>query len=390
MIGRLRNAAFAAAVMASAGMPAAAGTIVMADDSAYRDYVGGLQALIDSYRAESAGHLGAVQGVGSGQSITYDPTVDANMMSAVGRIDGQDARWARSGLRIYDLYTQLGGNAVSLPQSFRYDGSRYYVALDTVGGQWFASSSEAHGFLLKMLVSKSAELPQGVKDAVGAIGGSDLETVVGVARDAIASGRAFLTTGSTTTATLRSDAFAGLQAAPVIQGPSGVSVRQASLAGGEMTVTLSVAGDAKPGPGRLLAFRAGSAMAPVDFFEVFVARGAAASPNPPADDHGATTATASPLPLGGSVQGRLGDAADADLFAVTLAGAGTLILQSAGGSDLAGQLEDGAGTVLAADDDGGGWYNFKIVRALGPGTYYLRVRHCCAGAGDYEVSAAAQ
>ena len=75
---------------------------------------------------------------------------------------------------------------------------------------------------------------------------------------------------------------------------------------------------------------------------------------------------------------------------VTLAGAGTLTLQSTGGSDVVAQLEDGAGVVLASDDDGGGWYNFKIVRALGPGAYYLRVRHCCAGTGDYEVTAEAQ
>lgn len=390
MFGRLRSAAIAAAVVAFSGSPVAAGTIVMADDSAYRAYVDGLQALIDAYRAESASQLGAVQGPGPGLMVTYDPSVDANMMTALGRIDVKDARWARSGLRIYDLYTQLGGNPVSLPQTFRFDGSRYYVALDTVGGQWFPTSSEAHGYLLKMLVSKSAELPQGVKDAVGSLGANDLETVVATARDAIASGRAFLKTGSTAVATLRSEAFAALGQAPVIQGPPGITVTQATLSGGELAVTLAVAGGARLGPGRLLAFRPGQAMTPADFFEVFVARGAAASPDAPADDHGATLALATPLPLGAALQGRLGSADDADVFVVTLPGAGTLTLQSSGGSDLAAQLEDAAGTVLAADDDGGDWYNFKIVRALGAGAYYLRVRHCCSGVGAYEVSATAQ
>ena len=390
MSGKLRGAVLLAALLAWAGAPASAGTIVMGDDSAYRSYVQGLQSLIDAYREQSSSYLPGVQGPGMGQMITYDPTTDANSITASSKIETREAKWARSGLRIYDLYTQLGGNAISLEQSFRFDGSRYYVALDTVGGQWFATSAEAHGFLLKMLIAKSAEMPQNVKDAVGALGSNELETVVAAARDAIVAGRAFLDTGSLATATLRSDAFAGLADAPMIQAPEGVSVREASLSGGEVSVTLAVAGDARLGPGRLLAFLPGAAMAPVDTFEVFVARGAQTTPAPAADDHGATVATATPLVVGGDVQGRLGASDDADLFEVTLAGAGTLTLQSTGGSDLAAQLEDGAGVVLASDDDGGGWYNFKIVRALGPGTYYLRVRHCCSGTGDYSVTAEAQ
>lgn len=390
MIGTLRNAAVLAALLAWAAAPAAAGTIVMGDDSARRGYVDRLQSLIDDYRAQSNTYLGAVQGDGLGQMITYDPTVDRNLIWAGGKIATREAKWARSGLRIYDLYTQLGGNAVSLEQSFRFDGSRYYVALDSVGGQWFASAGEAHGFLLKMLVAKSAELPQNVKDAVGALASNELEAVVATARDAIVEGRAFIGTGSIATATLSSEAFAGLSEVPTIQAPEGVSVRQASLAGGEVEVTLAVDGDARLGAGRLLAFRAGTAMAPVDSFEVFVTRAAASTPTPPADDHAASAAAATPLAVGGVAQGRLGAVDDADLFLVSLAGAGTLTLQSTGGSDLVGQLEDGAGVVLASDDDGGGWYNFKIVRALGPGDYYLRVRHCCSGTGDYGLSAEAE
>ena len=390
MIGKVRGAVVLAALLAMAGSPAGAGTIVVNDDSAYRGYVAGLQSLIDSYRAESATYLGAVQGAGMGQMITYDPTTDLNTMWASATIQTREAKWARSGLRIYDLYTQLGGNPLAIEQSFRFDGSRYYVALEGVGGQWFATAAEAHGFLLKMLVAKSAELPQTVKEAVGGLASNDLETVAAAAREAIVAGRAFVGTGSLVTATLRSDAFAGLADAPTVQAPLGISVRQASLAGGEVTVTLAISGEAPLGPGRLLAFRPGKAMAPVDSFEVFVTRASAGNPAAPTDDHGAAVASATPLGLGGSVVGSLGAVGDEDLFAVTLAAPATLTLRSSGGSDLTGQLEDGAGAVLAADEDGGDWYNFQIVRALAAGTYYLRVRHCCQGGGDYTVSAAAQ
>lgn len=390
MFGQFRRAAALAALLAAASAPAAAGTIQVGDDSAYRQYVDGLQQLIDAYRAEAASRLAVVQGGGAGQMITYDPSVDRNVVTATSKIDARDAEWARSGLRIYDLYVQLGGNPISAQQTFRFDGAHYYVALDTVGGQWFQSANEAHGFLLKMLVAKSAELPQNVKDAVGALATNDLETVVVTARDTIAEGRAFLGTGSLVTATLRSDAFVGLSTPPTLQGPAGVSVRQATLSGDELSVTLAVAGDARLGPGRLLAFLPGTAMMPVDAFEVFVVRSGDASPAPAPDDHGATAATATPLVVGGSTQGRIGAADDDDVFEVTLGAAGTLTLQSVGGVDLAGQLETAGGVVLAADDDSGDWYNFKIVQSLAPGVYYLRVRHCCGGVGDYEINAVAQ
>ena len=42
--------------------------------------------------------------------------------------------------------------------------------------------------------------------------------------------------------------------------------------------------------------------------------------------------------------------------------------------------------MVAANDDGGGWYNFSLEGAVAPGTYLLSVTHCCAGTGAYGLS----
>ncbi len=47
---------------------------------------------------------------------------------------------------------------------------------------------------------------------------------------------------------------------------------------------------------------------------------------------------------------------------------------------------DTDGSIVVADDDGGQWYNFAIRESLAPGTYLLRVTHCCAGTGEYRLS----
>jgi hypothetical protein len=47
----------------------------------------------------------------------------------------------------------------------------------------------------------------------------------------------------------------------------------------------------------------------------------------------------------------------------------------------------GATDLIAEDDDGGAGYNSKIVADLGPGEYFLQVRHynTSGGTGEYAI-----
>ena len=101
------------------------------------------------------------------------------------------------------------------------------------------------------------------------------------------------------------------------------------------------------------------------------------------DDFGDATAAATVL--GANLSGRIEKAGDADLFRIDIGQAGTLTVRSEGPSDVAGAVIDGVGTMVASDDDGGPRYNFQIVTPVVPGTYYLRVTHCCSGSGSYRL-----
>lgn len=106
------------------------------------------------------------------------------------------------------------------------------------------------------------------------------------------------------------------------------------------------------------------------------------------DDHGDTMACATPLALGSSAAGEIGNAHgdDADVFVLTLTELATIELATIGEADTFGVLSDRNGQRLAVDDDGGGERNFRILATLAPGRYFLRVEG--AGAeGAYELRA---
>src|SRR6185369_6127037 len=93
----------------------------------------------------------------------------------------------------------------------------------------------------------------------------------------------------------------------------------------------------------------------------------------------ATKAAAAVLAVPGSANGTIVRGIDEQYFKIVATQAGTLTLSSSGGTDLKARLEDAAGTLLASSDDDGTGYNFKLSGTIAPGTYYLRVSHCCGG-----------
>jgi hypothetical protein len=101
----------------------------------------------------------------------------------------------------------------------------------------------------------------------------------------------------------------------------------------------------------------------------------------------ATKATAAALVIPGSATGTIVRGTDEQFYKIDATAPGTLTLSSSGGADLKAKLEDSAGKVLATSDDDGTGYNFKLTGTIAPGTYYLRVSHCCGGIGTYQVSA---
>ena len=106
---------------------------------------------------------------------------------------------------------------------------------------------------------------------------------------------------------------------------------------------------------------------------------------PPADDHGDTSANATPVGLSSSTPGELETETDADYFQLAVTRTGTLTVETTGATDTQGQLlRDGV--PVADDDDSKDGKNFRIVQDVSPGTYYVRVTGYHGARGSYTLA----
>ena len=105
------------------------------------------------------------------------------------------------------------------------------------------------------------------------------------------------------------------------------------------------------------------------------------------DDHGTSFQTATTLPLGSSIAGRINSGDDRDVFKLDLSGAsGTtdVWIYTTGDLDTRGSLYDSSGDLLVFNQDSfidSRRTNFHLRRNLSSGVYYLEVRSCAGGTG---------
>ena len=112
------------------------------------------------------------------------------------------------------------------------------------------------------------------------------------------------------------------------------------------------------------------------------------------DDHGGTFPTATPLPLGSSVAGRIDPGNDWDVFKLDLSGASVITdvwIYTTGDFDTAGWLYDSNGGLLVSNDDltRGRENNFHLRAILPSGVYYVSVGGDRTETGDYTLHAEA-
>ena len=95
------------------------------------------------------------------------------------------------------------------------------------------------------------------------------------------------------------------------------------------------------------------------------------------------------LELPTSTAGRLTKTGELDYFRIVVASTGTLTVESSGNLDTVGRLYGPAPYAEPKEnDDGGVDMNFRILKAVSPGTYYVQVRaYDETSTGDYVLHA---
>ena len=78
---------------------------------------------------------------------------------------------------------------------------------------------------------------------------------------------------------------------------------------------------------------------------------------------------------------------DFDYFRIEVDRSAQLTVWATGNLDTVGELQDSSGTFITEDDDDGPGDNFKIIRNIEPGTYYLKVTEYDGNIGTYTVQA---
>jgi hypothetical protein len=289
--------------------------------------------------------------------------------------------WARAALIISDLATLFGARGDNILT--QTGGQGYYVGVGSTGGTWSDSISAAQSVLMRLLLADNLLVPDEVRDAIAAqSSGSDIDALVKVATEALQQTGPIIATGSSVTFTLTSTRF-GATGTPTVYAPPGMRVaRTERSAPDSLSVTMDVGAAAATGAVELRAFNPNSSFLAADTFKLFVIAGSGDVPAL-ADDHPAAR-TAATL-LTGSNDGEIGAAGDEDLFRVDITARGTLTVTTSGPTDVVLALEDTTGTRIAADDDSAGWYNARLMRAINPGTFYVRVRHAASGTGRYTL-----
>ena len=108
-----------------------------------------------------------------------------------------------------------------------------------------------------------------------------------------------------------------------------------------------------------------------DLFYPRVSRWLAPASGP--SDHGDTRAEATSLQPDTEEAGDLDRSGDVDYFRIEVPEAGRLTVETTGSTDTVGYLQDAQGQPLAEDDNTGADANFRIVRQVPAGTYYVGV-----------------
>lgn len=104
------------------------------------------------------------------------------------------------------------------------------------------------------------------------------------------------------------------------------------------------------------------------------------------DDHGNTLNTATRVNMPSTTSGELESDGDLDYYRVDLTETTTLAAETQGSTDTYGTLFDSAGDTLEVNDDGGRDTNFKLVRDVDAGTYYVEVKgYSTTTQGRYEL-----
>ncbi len=311
----------------------------------------------------------------SGTKMFYDPIKDIAGSLKGDHYTDADRSWVESGLIVYDVYRQLGGEKLSQPIFFQVKDDLFFVSVSSFKSGWHSDRDQALIKFFFSLINQSKVISSSTSKNnflnPTKPNPIQIEKVLARAID-----------NRSLSPTLRGSERLELnfsESEIVIATPS-LQVQHPSTISKGVTATVSRQGNPKPGTTTVFGFSSDQKFRPRNYQELILTEG-------PQDDinfNSSNFASSENKKISNNLLDRIVTSGEVKRYRLQLNNNANVNISSVGPSDVTATItENKTGAIIERDDDSGKGYNFSISKALKAGAYILEVRHCCAGTGAF-------
>ena len=311
----------------------------------------------------------------SGARMFYDPIRDIAGSLKGDHYTDADRSWVESGLIVYDVYRQLGGEKLSQPIFFQVKDDLFFVSVSSFKSGWHSDRDQALIKFFFSLINQSKVISSSSSKSNFLNPSSQnpiqIEKVLSQAID-----------NRSLSPTLQGSERLELnfsESEIVIATPS-LKVQHPSTISRGVTATVSRQGNPKPGTMTVFGFSSDQKFRPQNYQEIILTEGSH-------DDihfNSSNFASSENKKISNNLLDRIVTSGEVKRYRLQLNNNANVNISSVGPSDVTATItEDKTGAIIERDDDSGKGYNFSISKALKAGAYILEVRHCCAGTGAF-------
>ncbi|MDC0398273.1 hypothetical protein OAN59_01115 [Alphaproteobacteria bacterium] len=310
-----------------------------------------------------------------GTKMFYDPVRDIAGALKGSQYTDTDRSWVESGLIVYDVYRQLGGEKLNQPIFFQVKDGLFFVSVSNFKSSWHSDRDQAlinfffslinQSKVISSSTSKSNFLNQSKKDLI------QIEKVLSQAI-----GNRSLSPALRGSERLELN-FSDSEI--VIAAPS-LQVHHPNTINKGVTATVSRQGNPKPGTTTVFGFSSDQKFRPKNYQEIILTEGSHDEIHINSSDF----VSSEEKKISNNLLDSIITSGEVKRYSIQLNNSANVKISSVGPSDMAATItEKKTGTIIKRDDDSGTGYNFSINQRLKAGAYILEVRHCCAGTGAF-------
>ena len=311
----------------------------------------------------------------SGARMFYDPIRDIAGSLKGDHYTDADRSWVESGLIVYDVYRQLGGEKLSQPIFFQVKDDLFFVSVSSFKSGWHSDRDQALIKFFFSLINQSRVISSSSSKSTflnpSRQSPIQIEKVLSQAID-----------NRSLSPALRGSERLELnfsESEIVIATPK-LQVQHPSTISKGVTATVSRQGNPKPGTTTVFGFSSDQKFRPQNYQEIILTEGSH-------DDihfNSSNFASSENKKISNNLLDRIVTSGEVKRYRLQLNNNANVNISSVGPSDVTATItEDKTGAIIERDDDSGKGYNFSISKALKAGAYILEVRHCCAGTGAF-------